>query len=287
MRFRADTGDGGRRAKVSLGGELGRDDYTDDVFCSRGINPEVGAEREYRRYGGELGLDPIYEADPRLEHGEYRGRRKSKRFRDWVEHWGSRSPGWAMPKNALPGSLADAPMLQIRPDAAVPGKKHGHDHAGMQHVAEECPCGVRKHSEKWMDSWPEYGYEPALSDFERDQHENGKLHRYTGQDGSPLCVDDDWKPLPFKKRTQGRELAAVGPHAHVEMSKLPGGAWSAWQALGYSPVLHGRPLPGSRARLLAPGGDAEMRLARQRRGGRSRRPFRHDVEPPTRRGLGG
>ncbi len=207
------------------------DDYRHKVFASRGISAEVAEARGYRRYGDALGLDPIFEADSRLLDGTYKKGRQVKRFADWVEHFGKKAPGWAMPKYALPSSTALAPMLQIRPDVAVAGWKKGHDHAGMQHVANDCPCGVKEHSEKWLDGWPEYGYEPPLTDFERDQHENGQHHRYTAEDGSPLCIDAEWRPFPFKNRREGHELAIVGPHSHVKMSKYlvtPGPHGKRW-----------------------------------------------------------
>jgi hypothetical protein len=201
-----------------------------DIFTRRGITPCVADARGYRRYTPD-DLSPIYEADPRLIDGTYKDGRKIKRFCDWVEHYGAKSAGWAMPKHALPGSSALAPMLQIRPDVPVPGRKWGHDHAGMEHVRRDCPCGIREHSEKWLNGWAVSGQQLPLSAYERDQHETGKYHLYIGDDGSPLHIDADWIPLPFARRRDGDELPVVGPHAHREMSKYlvaPGEHGKRW-----------------------------------------------------------
>jgi len=208
-----------------------------DIFTKRGITPDVAEARGYRRYTPD-DLSPIYEADPRLIDGTYVKKGKTKRFADWVENYGRKSAGWAMPKHALPGSSALAPMLQIRPDVAVPGKKWGHDHCGMQHVRHDCPCGIGEHKETWLDRWPEYGYEPALSAHERGQHETGKNHIYVGDDGSPLRVDEAWIPLPFGRRGGGDELPIVGPHSHRELSKYiiaPGEHGKRWDT---NPALY-------------------------------------------------
>ena len=97
----------------------GKSDYTDEVFRTRAIKPEVAAERGYTRYEG---ADDVLAADPRLG--------STKKLRDWTRHYGPRgAPGWVMRKHALPGSPFDDPLPQLRPDKAVPGQKTWHDHA--------------------------------------------------------------------------------------------------------------------------------------------------------------
>jgi hypothetical protein len=213
------------------GGQVSADDYNADVFASRAVSPDVAEERGYRCYLAH-DLDPIYQADGRLLTGTYEKRGERKRLEDWVRDKGSRSHGWVMPKRALPASTFDAPLAQLRPDDPVPGIPYGHDHNGMQHLHEDCPCGIRRHSEKWLDRWPIYGYEPALGDYERDAHENGKMHRkpdgtlYTPLDGPHRHVPASKyliPPGPHGKRwdthprcTTDRFLAAERVFVHLE-----------------------------------------------------------------------
>ena len=100
-----------------------RDDYTGEPFRSRAVRPEVAADRGYARFEC---VDDVLEADPRLG--------STKKLRDWTRFYGSRgAPGWVMRKHALPGSPFDAPLPQLRPDRAVPGRKKWHDHAWAFH----------------------------------------------------------------------------------------------------------------------------------------------------------
>jgi hypothetical protein len=126
-------------------------DYNDPVFRSRAIAPDVAEERGYRRYGDGLGLDPIFEADPRYADGQIEwpargGRRaRSDTLRSWVERKTKRGKlgGWIMPKRAVPGSAFDDPLAQLRPDAPLLSEVWKHDHADLSprelamHLASE------------------------------------------------------------------------------------------------------------------------------------------------------
>jgi hypothetical protein len=98
---------------------VSRDDFTGEPFASRAVFPEVAEERGYTPY--EKPAD-VREADPRMGG--------TQELKNWTRHYGSRgAPGWVMKKHALPGSAFDAPLPQLRPDKAVPGRKEWHDHA--------------------------------------------------------------------------------------------------------------------------------------------------------------
>lgn len=110
------------------------DDYAGEPFDSRAVAPDVAAERGYRRYGGDLGLDPIFEAEPRYADTTP-FRRRSDGKPDSLDAWVRRKTregeltGWVMPKHALPGSAFYAPLAQLRPDKPVRGRLYEHDHA--------------------------------------------------------------------------------------------------------------------------------------------------------------
>jgi len=193
---------------------VSRDDYTGEPFKSRGVLPEVAEERGYFRYT-KGDAEPIFQADPRLETGTYQKwvnaekgvwEQIDKAFAGWVEHYAALSPGWAMRKHALPGSQMDAPLAQLRPDDPVRDVPYGHDHDGMEHVAEDCPCGVHRHGKDWLAGWPEFGVEPPMGNLAREQHEDGKQHRTPdGTLHTPL--DGPHKHVPERKY-----LLMPGPH---------------------------------------------------------------------------
>jgi hypothetical protein len=114
------------------------DNYGHEVFRSRAIKPDVAQERGYRRYGAKNGLAPIFEADDRFRHPEEGGAQflapwdgRWHSFYNWSRHKVRGTTGWVMPKNALPGSAFDAPLAQLRPDRAIPGRRYSHDHSDM------------------------------------------------------------------------------------------------------------------------------------------------------------
>ncbi len=104
----------------------------EEVFRTRAVSPEVAEERGYRRYGGSLGLDPIFQADPRYATEAFTWADGSQ---DTFRRWGDKQPqkgalpGWVMPKHALPGSPFLAPLAQLRPDQPVPKGTWTHSHA--------------------------------------------------------------------------------------------------------------------------------------------------------------
>jgi hypothetical protein len=106
-------------------------DYSDEVFRTRAIAPDVVDERGYRRYG-EGDLVPLFEADPRYADGPFKWPDgKPDTLRAWAgrqTRQGKRS-GWVMPKHALPGSAFDAPLAQLRPDVPVFKRSWKHSHA--------------------------------------------------------------------------------------------------------------------------------------------------------------
>jgi hypothetical protein len=206
------------------------DDYTGEPFRSRGISATLAEARGYRRYApGEL--EPIFGADERLRAGTYiDDDGKEKRFLAWVRKY-ARTGGWAMPKHRIPASpFPGNPLLQLRPDDPVPGRKHGHDHAGMLHRERDCPCGIRTHKRTeykdkqgtvavYVGGWPN-GEQQPLGTIERELHERGSEHN--GEDAPPI----------------------EGPHAHVEMAKYAvapgphGKRWDTHPALSPSDFLN-------------------------------------------------
>lgn len=178
-----------------------------------GVSDEVRDDRGYAEYEkGDPG--PIFNADPRLRDGstfdwemtEDGWTRIEKPLATWVESKANASSGLVMPKHALPGSTSLAPLAQLRPNDPVKSRTYGHDHDGMTHVEQNCPCGVKRHSKKWLERWPELGTEPAMNEVARLAHENGKMHRR----------DDGTLHTPLE-----------GPHLHVEQSRylLPEGPY--------------------------------------------------------------
>jgi hypothetical protein len=121
-----------------------------DIFTERGIAPEVAEARGYRRYETP---EDVYAVDSRWQA-----------FPGHLKQWCAGSPGWVMPKFRVPGSSWGDPLAQLRPDKALRDRTYGHDHDGMTHVAQDCPCGVRKHSERTLARQPQ---EP-LGSYERE-----------------------------------------------------------------------------------------------------------------------
>src|SRR6266511_328918 len=175
-------------AKVILRGSM-------DIFAKRGINPDVVTIRGYQRYENP---DDVYAVD-------WRWRFFPGNLRKWCSK-GSGSPGWVMPKySVLPG--VHDPLAQLRPDRPIRSKTKGHDHDGMTHLATDCPCTVKNHSESVLRRPQE-----PMGAHERGLHEKGKHH--LDESGNPLLDPDTGEPIPLE-----------GPHRHVEFAKylLPPG----------------------------------------------------------------
>jgi hypothetical protein len=165
-----------------------------EIFTERGITPEVAEARGYRRYETP---EDVYAVDSRWQA-----------FPGHLKQWCVGSPGWVMPKFRVPGSYWGDPLAQLRPDKPLRDRTYGHDHDGMTHVAQDCACGVRKHSARVLARQPQ---EP-LGSYEREQHEAGKNH--LDERGRPVRDPDTKEPIPTE-----------GPHRHVTFKKylLPPG----------------------------------------------------------------
>jgi hypothetical protein len=108
---------------------MSRDDYTDKVFASRAVSPQVAAARGYRRYDAN-DLATVLGVDARLNERP-----------GWLRKV-LRAPGWAIPKCAvMPGHeyFGWTPYAQLRPDWPVMEQWYGHDHGGMLHRGEDDP----------------------------------------------------------------------------------------------------------------------------------------------------
>ena len=139
----------------------------DEVFRTRAVSQQVADERGYRPYGGSLGLDPIFRADPRYATKEFTWADGNKdTFRRWVDKQTKKGalPGWVMPKHALPGSPFDAPLAQLRPDKPVRTGSWEHRHADE-------PAGTLKgHLASEKREEEHAGYRSIGVDLDHDPH---------------------------------------------------------------------------------------------------------------------
>ena len=168
-----------------------------EVFRTRAVSPEVAEERGYRRYGGSLGLDPIFQADPRFATEAFTWADGSQdTFRRWVEKQtkGGQRPGWVMPKHSLPGSPFDSPLAQLRPNKPVPMPSWVHRHADEPAGTLEWHLASEKRQEEHA------GYRSIGVDLDRDLHTHYDEAKYLlppGPHGKrwdthPRCTKDQF-----------------------------------------------------------------------------------------------
>jgi hypothetical protein len=205
------------------------EDPTYNVFRERGIDPDtkrgraIIEERGYVHY--EAGdVETIYRSDERL-----------RAYPHWVSNVARRSDGWVIPKHAVMPDhqlFGEKPLSQLRPDKPVPARMKGHDHDGMWHLVENCPCGYtalldmaghpyrhgryeptgnrpedRERRKQWKaDPGLAYYQKPIKA---RREHEDGKHHLF--QDGP-----NAGQPIPLEGDA-GRFYdpdTGSGPHLH-------------------------------------------------------------------------
>lgn len=118
---------------------------SEDIFTKRGITPggRVAHARGYRPYpAGDGAFEAWKEIDGRL----------LRMPRGWQTAIKAH-PGWAMPRHAVmpdDPTFGVDPVAQLRPEEPVSlTPPWGHDHDGMTHRAQNCPCGFRHRADRF------------------------------------------------------------------------------------------------------------------------------------------
>jgi hypothetical protein len=190
-----------------------RDDYTDKIFSTRAVAPDVAADRGYRRYGkGDHAT--VIQVDPKLDDPELAG---------WLRAALRDSGGWVLPKWEVMSDhpvFGETPYAQLRPDRPAMAKPTAHDHDGMLHHHRDDLKLQRRRGKNRGRCYCGLTHDDPRPPFKRVLQWPGGTGEHALLPGQPPKVERSWHQRPLPRRSRREHEASL-----CEWATVPDGSW--------------------------------------------------------------